>query len=397
MSTTSEQMRAWTGPALFSYGFRPFFLGGALWAALAMCLWLAALTGALALPSGFDPASWHAHAFLFGYLGAVIAGFMMTAVPNWTGRMPIVGWALAGLFALWFVGRVALLFSQDLPPGLVAAVDLAFPVLFAAAMLREIIAGRNWRNLIIVGLLAVFILANAIFHLEGARGFYAAQGYGLRLGTAAALMMIAVIGGRIIPSFTRNWLAKQNAEKLPVPPMQRFDKVALLALMAALVLWVVWPTGAGTAFMLFCVAGLHLFRLSRWCGLATLSAPLVWVLHAAYAFVPLGALLEAISIVWPELLGSAPALHVWLAGAIGLMTLAVMTRATLGHSGRALVVGRGTLALYVMLIASVGLRFAAGLWDGAAPLLLSLSALCWIGTFGGFVLLYGPMILRARE
>ncbi len=180
MTTTTEQMRAWQGPALFTYGFRPFFLGAALWAALAMALWIAMLAGPLALPTAFDPVSWHAHEFLFGYLGAVIAGFLTTAVPNWTGRMPIVGWPLAALFATWVAGRIAIAVSAALTPGLAAAIDLVFPVLFALAIGREIVAGRNWRNLPVLGLLATFILANALFHWEAARGGYAAGGYGLR-------------------------------------------------------------------------------------------------------------------------------------------------------------------------------------------------------------------------
>lgn len=124
MTTTAEQMRAWRGPALLSYGFRPFFLGAGLWAALSMALWVGMLTGRLALPTAFDPASWHAHEFLFGYLGAVIAGFLLTAVPNWTGRLPIVGWSLGRLFALWLAGRGTVMVSLHLPPWAVAVADL---------------------------------------------------------------------------------------------------------------------------------------------------------------------------------------------------------------------------------------------------------------------------------
>lgn len=213
---TIKQERAWSGLALFSLGYRPFFLLGALWAALAMGLWAAMLAGQLALPTAFDPVSWHAHEFLFGYLAAIIAGFLLTAVPSWTGRPPLTGWPLASLAALWMAGRVAIMFSQGLPPLVVALVDLAMMAALAVLLTREIVAGGNWRNLPVVVLLVAFGAANGLFHWEAARGVYAAQGIGLRLGLAASLMMIAVIGGRIVPTFTRNWLVKRDEGRLCV-------------------------------------------------------------------------------------------------------------------------------------------------------------------------------------
>ena len=153
MTTTTEQMRAWTGPAILTFGFRPFFFGAAVWALLAMALWVPMLSGHLMLPTAFDPVSWHAHEFLFGYLGAVVAGFLLTAVPNWTGRLPIVGWWLGMLAGLWLVGRVVVAVSAGLPDVLVAVADLAFPVVFAALIAREIVAGKNWRNLIVLAML----------------------------------------------------------------------------------------------------------------------------------------------------------------------------------------------------------------------------------------------------
>lgn len=230
MASTAEQMRAWNGPALLTYGFRPFFFGAGLWAVIAMLLWLPMLGGHATLPTAFDPVSWHAHEFLFGYLGAVVAGFLLTAVPNWTGRLPIVGWPLGAIFALWILGRGAVAFSAGAPPVLVALADLLFPVALAAAIAREIVAGRNWHNLIVLAMLAALILGNAAFHWEAAHGAHAAQGVGLRLGLGAGIMMIGVIGGRIVPSFTRNWLVGRRSPILPTPPMQRFDRLALAVL-----------------------------------------------------------------------------------------------------------------------------------------------------------------------
>lgn len=394
MTSTSEQMRAWTGPAILTFGFRPFFFGAALWAVVAMLLWVPMLTGHLMIPTAFDPVSWHAHEFLFGYLGAVVAGFLLTAVPNWTGRLPIVGWRL-GLFAgLWLLGRIVVALSAPLPVLFVAAADLAFPVLFALAIGREIIVGKNWRNLIVLAMLGIFIIGNVLFHWEAAQGGYAAQGFGLRLALGAGVMMIAVIGGRIVPSFTRNWLVKRQVKDLPAPPMQRFDKASLVVLVAALLLWVFLPDEALTGFALALAGGLHAMRLVRWKGHLTLAEPLVTVLHAGYAFVPLGALVLAAEILMPGAFGMAGAQHFWMAGAIGLMTLAVMTRATLGHTGQTLTAGKGTVAIYLALTVSVFARVAGGVWPEFAGTLNPVAGLLWIAAFGGFAVIYGALLLR---
>lgn len=394
--TTAEQIRAWRGPALLTFGFRPFFLGAGIWAMFAMALWTPMLTGAIALPIAFDPVSWHAHEFLFGYLGAVIAGFLLTAIPNWTGRLPIVGWKLAGLFASWVVGRVAIGISAELPVLMVAAADLLFFVIFAAAIAREIISGRNWRNLVVLGMLSVMLIANAIFHWEAANGFYAAQGFGLRLGLGAALMLIALIGGRIVPSFTRNWLAKQQSATLPTPPMQRFDQVALVILGVAFLLWVALPAHFLTGVALLLAGMLHFYRLSRWVGHKTGPEPLLLVLHIGYLFLPLGALATGIEILFPGALGLAGAQHIWMAGGIGVMTLAVMTRATLGHTGHPLVADRRTVAIYLLVLISVIARFLAGLMPGAAMALYAISGIAWIGGFAWFSLLYGRYLMTPR-
>ena len=394
MSSTAEQMRAWRGPALLTFGFRPFFLGAAVWAVLIMALWVPMLSGALTVPTAFDPVSWHAHEFLFGYLSAVVAGFLLTAVPNWTGRLPIVGWPLGGLAALWVAGRVAVGLSLLLPPLVVAVVDLAMPVALGLMIAREIVVGKNWRNLLVLGMLAVFTLANALFHWEAATGSYAAQGYGLRLGLGAGVMMIAVIGGRIVPSFTRNWLVKRGDGQLPTPPMQKLDKGALLLLLAALLIWVAFPdhSVAGLALLLAGIA--HAVRLARWAGHRTGPEPLVAVLHVAYALVPLGALAIAAETLRPDLFGAAAAQHIWMAGAIGLMTMAVMTRATLGHTGQPLTAGIGTIGIYVAVIVAVLARVGAGVWPSEADRLHLLAGLGWITGFGAFVMIYGPLLLR---
>ncbi|SFP19768.1 uncharacterized protein involved in response to NO [Cohaesibacter marisflavi] len=392
--SSAEQMRRWQGPAILSYGFRPFFLFGAIWAAVAMALWIMALAGRVDLPSVMDPVSWHAHAFLFGYTGAIIAGFLLTAVPNWTGRLPVVGWALAGLVGLWGAGRLSVLFSAFLPAWIVISIDLAFPFVLALVILREIIAGRNWRNLIILLLLGVFAAANLTYHVEVLNGDYAAQGHGSRLGLAAVMLMIAVIGGRIVPSFTRNWLVREGKGHIPASPMQLFDKFVLVVSVPAFLTWVLLPGSTTTAWMLLAVGIAQGVRLARWKGVYTFGEPLVAILHVAYLFVPLGALAMWGAILRPDILPVSTAQHFWMAGALGGMTLAVMTRASLGHTGRSLHAGSGTSIIYLSIVGSTFVRGAAGIWPEES--LYQLAGGLWICAFVLFVTIYGSMLATRK-
>lgn len=395
MATSSQQMRAWTGPAILSYGFRPLFLLAGLWAALAMILWIAMLSGRASLPTAFDPVSWHAHEFLFGYLGAVMAGFLLTAVPNWTGRLPIVGWPLGILAGLWLIGRLAVAASAHLPPFVVALADLSFLMVLTLALLREIVVGRNWRNLAVIGLLSLFIAMNAGFHWQVAHGDYAADGVAMRGAVGVAVMLIGLIGGRVVPSFTRNWLARRPAGAMPVPP-GRGDSVCLAISLVALVFWtatpVLWVTGVAALF-----AGLaNMWRMSRWAGWRSVSEPLLWVLHAGFGFVPLGFLLIAGANLAPQFFPAVGALHAWLAGAVGTMTLAMMTRASLGHTGRPLHADRRTTAVYVLIVGAALLRILAG-FVPAQPFILDLAGFSWILAFGLFSLSYAPLYLLPRR
>ena len=390
--STAERMRNYRGPVLFSHGFRAFFLLSSLWAALAMLVWVAMLSGAGILPLAMDPFSWHAHEFLFGYTSGVIAGFLLTAVPNWTGRLPVIGTPLAGLVGLWLLGRVALAISGLLDWRVVMVADLACTLVLLAFLAREILHGRNWRNLPVLALLALFATANALFHLEAARGEAAFDGMGMRLGLAAVLMLVALIGGRITPSFTRNWLAARGRTRLPVP-FGRADGAVLGLTGLTLAGFIAAPEAAWMPWLMLVTGTAQLWRLARWQGLQTGAEPLLWVLHLAYALLALG--------FWAEgaagfgLIAPAPARHIWLAGAIGLMTLAVMTRASLGHSGRSLHAGPGTTALYLALCGAVVTRLLAG-WLPAQLWLLHLSGTLWVIGFGGFALLYLPVLARPR-
>jgi uncharacterized protein involved in response to NO len=378
---------------LLSYGFRLFFLAAGLWAVIAMVLWIGLLAGWWNFAAGYGAISWHAHEFLFGYIGAVMTGFLLTAIPNWTGRLPLQGRPLLALFALWLAGRAAMLATDAIGIAPAAIIDCAYLVTVTAVISREIIAGSNWRNLRVVVLVALTALANIVFQAEAliAHG----PAYGLRLAIAATVLLITVIGGRITPSFTSNWLARQGTDRRPAP-LSRFDIASIAIAAIALIAWIVAPDWYGTAALLVLMTVAQAARLSRWAGERTWREPILLVLHIGYAFVPLGALLLALSILRPQLMMASGALHGWTTGAMGLMTLAVMTRATLGHTGRDVVTTPSAIAIYVAIVCAALARLAAPLLPALYFQLLLAAGAAWLMAFGLFVLVYGPMLARPR-
>ena len=386
--------RRWNGPALFSYGFRPFFLSAGAWGLLAIALWLPQWEGHFALPSAFQPLDWHAHEMIFGYLGAAMAGFLLTAIPNWTGRLPVSGAPLAALWGVWVGGRLAVAFSGWIGAITAMVVDVGFFVAFGALAGREIIAGKNWRNLRVLGVVALIATADVIFHVEAMTQGKA--NYGLRLGLAAAAALLMLIGGRIVPSFTRNWLARLGAGRLPIP-FDRFDAISMGVAGFALACWVLAPENAATGALLLIGGGAQAARLWRWAPERTGGEALVWVLHAAYAFVPLGFLTAGIAALAPDWITTGAALHAWGIGAVGGMTLAVMTRATRGHTGRALASDLPTRIAYVAAFVAAFARLAAGFAPGAAFLSIHIAAGAWIIATGAFLYAYAPMLTQRRK
>lgn len=385
------RLRSYDGPALLSYGFRPFFLAGSLYAGLAILAWLPMFRGELELATAFTPRDWHAHEMLYGYLPAVITGFLLTAVPNWTGRLPLQGGPLLGLVLAWAAGRVAVTTSAWIGATLAAAVDLAFLLAVAAAVAREILSGRNWRNLKVLAILAVLLAGNAGFHLEA--HVNGAADYSVRVGIAASLMLIMLIGGRIVPSFTRNWLVRENPGRLPAT-FGRFDMLAMALSGAAAAVWCVAPTEPATGSALLAAGLLQAARLARWAGARTWRDPLVLVLHVAYAFVPLGfVLVAAASFGW---LPPSAGIHAWTGGAFGGMTLAVMSRASLGHTGRALVASKATQAVYLLVFVAAAARIGAAVEPRLGSGLLDAAGLAWAAAFLGFALAYWPVFTRPR-
>lgn len=381
-----------TGPVLFSYGFRPFFLGGAIWACAAMILWILALSGGMDIGGDYGARSWHAHEMLFGFSSAVVSGFLLTAVPNWTGRLPVSGPPLMLIFLLWCAGRAALLAPGIL--GLVPSVALeaAFLPAMLVVCLREIVAGRKWSELKVLAGLTALTLANFCFHYEAIVA--GAPDYSARLALAGLTMMIVVVGGRMLPSFTRNWLAKAGKAAFPVP-YNRFDLATITLTLPAFGLWIVWPEGLPTAGAAILAAALHAVRLWRWRGWSTMGEPLVLVLHAAYAMVPIG--LAAIAAAATGMLDGTSAIHVLSVGTVSSMMLAVMTRATRGHTGREPTASVTTCACYVGIFLCAFVRPLAAFLPNSVTLVYSAAAALWIATFALFLTEYGPMLVARRK
>ena len=386
------RLRDYRGPVLLSYGFRPFFLLGAVYAGLTILAWLPMFNGELALSTAFGPIDWHVHEMLYGYLPAVVTGFLLTAIPNWTGRLPIQGMPLLTLVAVWLAGRMAVTFSAEIGWLLAAIIDVSFLILVIAATAREIVAGKNWRNLRVIAMVTLLLAGNIAFHLEA--HFNGSAEYGARIGIAAIVLLLAVIGGRIIPSFTRNWLARENPGRLPVP-FARFD-VAVIGLSAAtLALWTVQPVGRITAAALLATGALHIVRLARWAGDRTWRDRLVLILHVGYAFVPLGFLLAGAAAL--AMVPADTGTHAWTVGAAGTLTLAVMTRASLGHTGNALNASAVTQAIYAVVVIAALARICSSLEPAWSELLLHVSAFAWVAAFFGFAVSYGPLLIGAQR
>ncbi|HEV2515842.1 MAG TPA: NnrS family protein [Devosia sp.] len=383
---------ATSGPAILSYGFRPFFLGAGLFAVLSMTAWIGALTLGWGLGGQtYGPLAWHAHEMLFGYTTAALAGFMLTAIPNWTGRLPVSGIPLLALVGLWAVGRILMLQPDIFGLFPTVIVDGAFLPMLAAIAAREIIAGRNWKNLKILAALCLLTCANLGFHFQVLTG--GELGSVHRAGVSVFVALIGLVGGRIVPSFTRNWLAKAKASKLP-RPFGRLDIAAMGLMLACLLAWTIMPETPTVVALGLGAAALHTLRLIGWRGAATLEEPLLVVLHIAYAFVPLGLLCITLSALgW---ISAPSALHVLTVGALGNMTLAVMTRSTLGHTGRKLSASPGTSVSYLALLVAAVIRPFAELLPDHYHELLGLSGACWILAFVLFSMEYGRMLLAPR-
>jgi len=381
----------YAGPAFLSYGFRPFFLGAALFTGLAVLAWVALFAGMASAGFLYSPREWHVHEMLFGYLPALIAGFLLTAMPNWTDRMPLRGLPLLLLFLLWLGGRLLMAFPW-VGATTAAVVDGAFLVLLATYIWREIVIAGSWDRAPIGILVSLYACANMLFHEAALRG--APTDFPERFALSVMTLMLTIIGGRLTPTFTREFLEDRNIAKLP-EVFSLMDGVAIVSVLVGVITWVLQPESVGAGALLLVAGVASVVRLLRWGGWRTWREPLVLILHVGYLWVGLYLLALGVSILGIGF-STANAVHLLTTGAMGTMTLAVMTRASLGHTGRPRHADRLTVTIYLLVNIGALLRIFSP--NPVTPTalthaMLGLSAFGWSGAYLLFALHYGRYLV----
>ena len=377
----------WSGRhALWALGFRPFYLLAALLALIAIPVWLARYLGwSTALPG--ITLGWHMHEMVFGFATAVVVGFLFTAGRAWTGIWTPRGQHLAALALLWCAGRAAMLTG---PAWLAALIDLAFLPLAAWSMYRVLDQAGNQRNMFLVGLLGLLTVANGIFHAAAMQWLAVSEVAPMQAGILLIVLIETVIGGRVIPMFTNNGVPGAKTLVLPLN-----DKIAMALVVAAVAGWVAGVPGPLMAALAFIAASASAIRLAGWKSHLTARVPLLWILHLSYAWIPLGFVLLGMAALG---FGTAStAFHALAVGSMAGLIVGMMTRTTLGHTGRKLATGRAEPVMYALIQAGAVARVAAGLappeWRNGA---LVLAGACWSLSFALFLLVYAPYLWRAR-
>lgn len=380
--------------ALLAYGFRPFFLASGIAALLLLPWWVAIWLGAAAPVSAWPASLWHGHEMLFGFAAAAIAGFLLTAVPNWTGARGFAGMQLLRLVLLWLAGRAAIMLAGNLPAWLVGTLDALFLPALAAQIAVPIIRQRN-RNLPLLGVLGALALCNIVFHVAAAKGRHDLASGALLATIDIVLLLVTIIGGRIVPAFTANALrAAGNA--VPMAVWRGVTPLAIASMIAVLASDLLAP-GSRLAGVVAFVAGIaQALRLAQWQGWRTARLPIVWVLHVGYLWLVIGLLLKGLALA----AGIAAAsfwMHALTVGSAATMILGVMTRAALGHTGRPLIAHPVTVFSYGAVTAAALLR-VFGPATGSAPYqsVVIAAAACWILCWGAYLLVYGPILTGPR-
>lgn len=373
----------------FRAGFRPFFLLAGLQAAAMVPVWLLLFLGGTNL--AYPAVLWHGHEMVFGFGEAAVAGFLLTAVPNWTGATPVQGGKLMALTALWLAARVAIACAGALPVWVAPAIALAFLPALAACLAGPLIRARKWRNIAFLPILGVLTVAEALVLAEMA-GWSETGRRGLFLGIFVLLLMIAIVGGRIIPGFTANGLRSQG---IIVQPRSYpwLERAAIVSLAVTGLAWVAAPDSQAAGALALLSAVLNALRLPGWHGVRTARVPLLWVLHLGFAWLPLGLALLGLA-CFTSAITPQEGLHGLTAGCVGLMTLGVMSRAALGHSGRKLEPAPLTVAAYGLVAAAGLVRVFGVMLDPVGGLWLS--GILWSLGFALYVGVYTPVCLKPR-
>jgi uncharacterized protein involved in response to NO len=383
--------------ALFESGFRPFFLLAGLDALINMAVWLTVYFRPERWPPDAIPAIyWHAHEMLFGFAAAAIGGFLLTAVPNWTGRPPYGGSLLYLLTALWLAGRIASLPFFSIVHIIAAAADLAFFPALALVIMPALLRAGKFSNLALVGLLLLLFAANLCFHL----GLDGSPELGQHVGLYAAIdiivLMIVVIGGRIIPNFTRNALLKHGMQAA-VRSHTMIERGAIASTLLMLAFDLALPLSKASGAVSLLAAVLQAIRLGQWQGHRAWREPLLWVLHLGYGWLVFGLFLKAGSLLF-ALAIAAKWVHALTVGAFTTMILAAMTRASLGHTGRPLVVSKPISAVYLLISLAAAIRiFGPAISPQQYDIIVGLSGGLWVAAFAIYIWIYTPILIRPRR
>lgn len=379
------------GQALMAKGFRPFFLLAGAFAFSFLPIWMLAYSGVIDLNGYLDPTHWHAHEMLFGFVSAVVAGFLLTAVGNWTGRDTATGTALGALCAIWLLGRVSLLASRLIPPWLVATMDLAFLPALGIAIGRPLYATKNWKNLIMLGVIAALWFANLAMHLDALGVLSGWRVRGTAVGIDVVLFVILVIAGRTFPMFTRNATGAASIHSIAALDVLTLIAMALLSICdAALVRPQILVAATATTGILAAL------RSWGWGARHAFKVPLLWILHLGYLWIPVGLALRTASLVSTAVPASV-ATHALTVGAIGALTLGMMSRVTLGHTGRVLATSPPVVASFVLITLAAIVRVGVPLLDIAhyrASVLVAGGL--WTAAFGIFLVVHVPILVSAR-
>lgn len=367
-------------------GFRPFYLGAAAFAAFSVPLWVAVLLGGVRIDLPMPPLLWHAHEMLFGFATAVIVGFLLTAGKAWTGLATPRGALLGGLALLWLSARITAVVG---PYPLHVVLDMLLLPLVAGLLASLLLRARNHRNLPLALLLLLLAGANGLFHFATLGVLDVSPLAALHAGLALIVMIECVMAGRVVPAFTAN--ATPGLRPRPRP---RLDRLTLPATAAGLLAWVLLPAGLLPAAVLGIAAVLHLLRLWSWQPLVTRRRPILWILHAAYAWIPVGLALLALSQL--GLASDSPGVHALAVGATGGLIIGMITRTARGHTGRPLTASRPEVAAYALVLAAALLRSLVPLFTASTVPLIA-AAVAWTTAFALYLWVFTPWLLTTRQ
>jgi uncharacterized protein involved in response to NO len=375
---------------VFNLGFRPFFLLSGVFAVILMALWIPAFTGGRALSTYYGQIGWHSHEMIFGYAAGVIAGFLLTAVRNWTDRATATGGSLAALLTLWLLGRILPFFAATIPAWLISVVDLAFLPALTVSIAMPLMRQGEKRNLLFLPLMLGFFAGNLLVHLELLGLVPGVARHGVFLGLYLIILLIVIMGGRVIPFFTERALPGVVIKRRPV--LEWLAPLTVIAFMLAEILFPNSEVTGALAGLAFIINGV---RMVSWYSHRYWQVPLLWVLHLGYGWIVVGFLLKAAASF--GLIAAQFTIHAFTVGSIGVLTLGMMARVSLGHTARPLKVESSMVIAFILINVAAVLR---GLLPSIFPLwfsqLVILSGMLWIAAFLMFAIVYAPILTQPR-